>query len=1214
MSPEISERSFEDAIECGLLRHGPDACPEDGFGFVEPAAPWGDMGAGGYLKRLPEDYDRALCLVPRDAVDFVLATQPKEWQRLGEHYGAAVGERFVKRLASEIERRGALDVLRNGIRDSGVKFRLAYFRPASGLNAETRRLYRGNLFAVIRQLRYSARNEKSLDLALFLNGIPIFTAELKNPLTGQEVENAIRQYKTERDPREPLFAYGRVLAHFAVDPDLVYVTTHLTGPNTRFLPFNQGKFGGAGNPPVPPTRTGYATAYLWEETWARDSVLDLVRQFIHEVEEEDERGRKTGRRFLIFPRYHQLDCVRGLVADALVRGAGQRYLIEHSAGSGKSFTITWLAHRLSTLHDASDRRVFDSIVVVTDRRVLDRQLQATMRQFEQTLGVVENIDTTSRQLKEALEAGKTIIVTTLQKFPVIAKEIGELPGKRFAVIVDEAHSSQSGESTKSLKAVLAVRSLEEAEAEEGGAESPEGELEDLVLAEMEKRGRLPNLSTFAFTATPKPKTLELFGAPRADGKFGPFHLYSMRQAIEEAFILDVLANYSTYKAYWRLLKKIEDDPRYNRKKAEYLLKTFVELHPHAVGEKVRIAIEHFAAEVQAEIGGRAKAMIVTRSRLHAVRFRLAVDKYLAERGYPWKALVAFSGTVFDGGHPYTEANMNGLPEAQTAKTFEQSEYRFLIAANKFQTGFDQPLLHTMYVDKKLGGVNAVQTLSRLNRTHPEKNGTLVLDFANEADEIKTAFEPYYETTLLSEATDPNLLYEVQTRLAGFPVYTETDINDFAKVYFDPKATLDRLYSALAPIVERFQALSAPEQADFRGQLTDYVRLYAFLSQVLTFADVDLEKLYVFARHLRRLLPGDRAELPREVQQNIDMESYRIQQTGSGRIALDRKAGMLDPAGSKGAHGAAPEEMEALSRIIAELNERFGLNLGPEHKVTLAQMMERLDDDAGLDAAARANTRENVRLTFDQKVEHVIQEIVDQNFELYKRITDDRSFGGALKDFLFDHYLREHRDAEELIKRGESKTLEFKSTLRWSLKEDRRDDKFVTQAVLKTIAAFLNTDGGDLLIGVADDGSIVGIERDRLESDDKFMRHLAQVVRNGLGDRAGTCIDPKTQIVNGKTVCVVSCQRSPEPVFLKWKGIEASPEGDFFVRSGPGTVKLSADDTQEYIRTRFSGWASQQKGHGKALAEAIAAAKREARAAGLTDEEVDAELDAWRAGR
>ncbi|NLP06054.1 DEAD/DEAH box helicase family protein, partial [Candidatus Fermentibacteria bacterium] len=907
---------------------------------------------------------------------------------------------------------------------------------------------------------------------------------------------------------------------------------------------------------------------------------DLVRQFIHEVEEEDEKGRKTGKRFLIFPRYQQLDCVRRLVADARATGAGQRYLIQHSAGSGKSFTIAWLAHQLSVLHDAGDRRVFDSIVVITDRRVLDRQLQTTMRQFEQTLGVVENIDTTSRQLKDALESGKTIIVTTLQKFPVIAKEIGELPGKRFALIVDEAHSSQSGESTKSLKAVLSSGSLEEAETEEAGAATPEEDLESTILSEMEKRGRLPNLSTFAFTATPKPKTLELFGTKRADGKFAPFHLYSMRQAIEEGFILDVLANYATYKAYWRLLKKVEDDPRYVKQKAEYLLKSFVELHHHAIGEKVRIMVEHFAAKVQHEISGRAKAMVVTRSRLHAVRYKLAMDKVLAERGYPFKALVAFSGTVQDGGQSYTESGMNGFPEAQTAKTFERPEYRFLVVANKFQTGFDQPLLHTMYVDKKLGGVNAVQTLSRLNRTlPPEKKGTMVLDFANEADEIKAAFEPYYETTLLSEATDPNLLYEIQTRLGAFPVYGAADVEAFAKVYFDPKATQDRLYVALAPVVERFGALSEEEQHDFRGQLTDYVRLYAFLAQVLTFADADLEKLYVFARHLRRLLPADRAELPREVQQNIDMESYRIQQTGSGKIALERRPGVLDPVSTKQGHSVSPEELETLSRIIAELNERFGLNLGPEHRVTLGQMMEKLADDAALDAAARVNTRENVRLTFDQKVEHVIQEIVDSNFDLYKRITDDRAFGEAIKNFLLDQYLRAHRNAEELIKAGESKTLEFKSTLRWSLKEDRQDDKGVTHAVLKTIAAFLNTEGGDLLIGVADDGSIVGIERDQLESDDKFMRHLAQVVRNGLGDRAGTCMDPKCQIVQGKTVCVVSCQRSQEPVFLKWKGVEAVPDGDFFVRSGPGTVKLSSESAREYIRTRFPGFTREGEADG-----------------------------------
>ena len=1175
MTPEISERAFEKAIECALLRHGPDACPGDATTVGESTTPYGDDPIpGGYLRRDPKDFDRGLCLLPADVLDFLLATQPEEWEKLGQHHGAEVKARFLGRLSREIGRRGALDVLRVGIKDSGCRFRLAWFRPASGLNEALQRLHGANLFSVARQLRYSEKTEQSLDLAIFLNGIPIFTAELKNPFNGQDVEDAVRQYRNDRDPREPIFAHGRCLAHFAVDPELVFVTTRLAGARTRFLPFNRGRFGGAGNPPVPPTRKGFPTDYLWERIWVRDSVLDLVRQFIHEVEEENDKGRKTGKRFLIFPRHQQLDCVRGLVRHAREHGPGERYLIQHSAGSGKSFTIAWLAHRLSVLHDAGDRRVFDSIVVVTDRRVLDRQLQRAIRQFEQTLGVVENIDRTSRQLREALEAGRTIIVTTLQKFPVIAERIGRLPGRRFAVIVDEAHSSQSGESSKSLKTVLAASDLEQAEREEAGAQTPEEELENRVLEAVRSRGRLPNLSTFAFTATPKPKTLELFGTKRANGKFEPFHLYSMRQAIEEGFILDVLANYTTYKAYWRLLKRIEDDPRYERRKAEAMLKAFVELHPHAINEKIAIMVEHFAAQVASAIQGRAKAMIVTRSRLHAVRYKLALDRRLASKGHPWKSLVAFSGTVKDGGETYTESGMNSageervIGERQTAAEFEKPEYRFLVVANKFQTGFDQPLLAAMYVDKKLGGVNAVQTLSRLNRTHPDKKATCVLDFANEAEEIKKAFEPYYETTLLSEETDPNLLYEVQGRLLDFAVCTGEDVEAFARIYFDGKATQDRLYAALEPARRRFGELDDEEGRDFRGQLTDYVRLYAFLSQVLTFADPDLEKLYVFARYLKRLLPADRDELPREVQQNIDMESYRVQRTSRGRIALERQTGQLEPRGSKPRVIGGEDELEALSRIIAALNERFGLNLGPEHRVTLDHIRDALDSDAGLDASARVNTRENVRLTFDPKVEDKIQEIVETNFDLYKRITDDPDFGRALKNFLFDDYIRRHRRAEELLKLKESKTLEFKSSLRWSLKEDVKDDKHVTFAALKTIAAFLNTEGGDLLIGVDDDGGVLGIEHDRLENDDKFMRHLAQVVRNGLGDRASTCIDPKTQIVEGKTVCLVSCQRSPEPVFLKWKGLEKAEGGDLFVRSGPGSVRLGPADVGAYIRTRF----------------------------------------------
>ncbi len=513
--------------------------------------------------------------------------------------------------------------------------------------------------------------------------------------------------------------------------------------------------------------------------------------------------------------------------------------------------------------------------------------------------------------------------------------------------------------------------------------------------------------------------------------------------------------------------------------------------------------------------------------------------------------------------------MNGFPETQTARVFDRPDYRFLVVANKFQTGFDQPLLHTMYVDKKLGGVNAVQTLSRLNRTlPPHKGGTMVLDFANEAETIQKAFEPYYEATLLSEATDPNLLYDVQHRLLDFGVYTEAEVRTFAELYFDRGTLQEQVYAALTPYVTRFKELEEDERLDFRGQLTDYVRLYAFLSQVVTFADAELEMLYAFARHLRRLIKADRATLPVEVQQNIDMESYRVQQTSSGGIGFSGGTGKLDPTRPKDPHGAAPEDLEPLSVIIAALNERFGLELGPDDRLTVGQVMGRLDADAALETSAAANTRENVRLTFDQKVDDAFQGIVDSNFDLYKRVTDDTAFGEAIKNLLFDQYLRSHRQAEELLKKHESKTLEFKSTLRWNVKEERKDPKIVTHSVLKTLAAFLNTEGGDLLIGVADDKTVPGIAADGFENDDRFLLHLSHVVAQGLGDRAGTCIDPRIQLVHGRPVCLVGCQRSPEPVFLKWKKVEKSPEGDFFVRLGAQTKKLTPDSAAEYIRTRY----------------------------------------------
>ena len=996
--PDISERRFEEAIETTLLAGGPDAAASP-RAVGEPPKGYGEGLPGGFARRTAKDYDATLCLIPRDVLDFILATQTREWEKLGQHHGAEVNDKFLKRLAREIEHRGTLDVLRNGVKDSGCSFRLAYFHPSSGLNPETQRLYLANVFSVTRQLHYSTKDpDKSLDLGLFLNGIPLFTAELKNPLTGQTVEHAIRQYMFDRDPHEPLFAFRRCLAHFAVDPELVYVTTRLDRSKSRFLPFNQGKYGGAGNPPVPPTETGYATSYLWNRIWARDSLLNLVQQFIHEVEGEDEDGRKTGTRTLIFPRYHQLDCVRRLVTHARAIGPGQNYLIEHSAGSGKSNTIAWLAHQLSVLHGTDDRRVFDSIVVVTDRRVLDRQLQGIIKQFEQTLGLVENIDQTSRQLQEALEAGKTIVVTTLQKFPQIVERIGSLPGKRFALIIDEAHSSQTGEASRSLKQVLSTDTLEEAERED----EQEEDLDDQIVELIKKRGRLPNVSTFAFTATPKPKTLELFGTPRTDGKFEAFSLYSMRQAIEEKFILDVLDNYTTYKVYWSLLKKAADDPHYDRDKAAYLLRKFVDLHPHAIREKTEIIVDHFAAQVAHRINGHAKAMVVTRSRKHAVRFKLAIDAYLRERELPFKALVAFSGTVKDNGADYTEAGMNGFPEAQTRGEFKRPEHRLLVVAEKFQTGFDQPLLHTMYVDKKLGGVSAVQTLSRLNRVYPAKDETMVLDFANEADAIRESFEPYYERTLLTQATDPNLLYDLQRHLHEARVFDAAEVQHFAEAYFKDAGT-DRLYAILAAPKERFATLPEDEQGAFRGKLADYVRLYSFLSQVVRFADADLEKLHVFARLLRHALPGTPDSLPLEVQEKIDMEAYRLAQTWKGAIPLARGSGDLQPLGPGAIFQPLPEQIEPLSRIIKELNDRFGTDFTDEDKVFIQRLENTLQASEALKAAIRANVPENARLTFDHVVSDQLQDMVDTNFKFYKRVTDDPAFAKYFLDWLFDRF-------------------------------------------------------------------------------------------------------------------------------------------------------------------------------------------------------------------
>ncbi|ELR96866.1 type I restriction endonuclease subunit R [Gloeocapsa sp. PCC 73106] len=975
---DTSEKNFETAIEQSLINNG-------------------------YRSLNSKSYNRSLCLIPEDVINFIQATQGKEWQKFKAQYNNDAKEILLKRLCDTIKKRGTLELLRKELKVNGCRFKLAYFQPESTLNEETHKLYQANFFTVIRQLHFSEKNEQSLDLVLFLNGLPIFTAELKNPLKGQNVESAIKQYKQDREPREPLFKFGVCLAHFAVDPELVYMTTHLQGINTKFLPFNQGRNGGAGNPD---SAFDFATSYLWQNVWQKNSVLDLLQNFIIQIEEEDDKGKSTGKEKLIFPRYHQLDTVRRIVSDACNKGVGESYLVQHSAGSGKSNSIAWLAHRLAGLHDSSNDRIFDSIIVITDRRLLDRQLQKTIKQFQQTTGVVENIDKTSKQLKEALEGGKNIIVTTLQKFPVIVDQIQSLRGQNFAVIIDEAHSSQSGESSKKLKSVLSTNSLEVAEAEE--IDNEDETLEDRIVLEAKQRGKIPNLSYFAFTATPKNKTLEIFGTKQSDGSFKPFSLYSMRQAIEEGFILDVLANYTTYKTYFNLLKTIENDPQYDSQKASFLLRNFVELHEHAINQKIAIIVEHFHTNIAQQINGKAKAMIVTRSRLHAVRYKLALDKYLKDK-YPYKSLVAFTGTVNDG-QEYTETGMNTastgqyISDAKTAETFRQEEYRFLVVANKFQTGFDEPLLVAMYVDKKLQGVNAVQTLSRLNRTYyPLKISTMILDFVNEISEIQEAFQAYYDRVELTEGTDINQLYDLEAKLEDYDFYTNNEVEAFAKVYFNTKATQDRLYAILAPIVDKIKEVEEEERRNFRKLLQEFIKLYGFVSQLLPIPDKELEKFYQFARHLIRKIPVNKDTLPLDVQENIELEQYRIQQTYQGKIELEKGQAELNPVVISEEEKTRQKELEALSEIIEEINKKFGTDFSEKDRVFIEQLELDLDKSESLKYSFIVNTTENAKITFNEVVKDFMEDTIDSNFNFYQQYNKDIEFKSLLLDFLFERF-------------------------------------------------------------------------------------------------------------------------------------------------------------------------------------------------------------------
>ena len=985
MALDHTERGFEAAIEDSLL------------------------AAGGYTRGDAAGFDATLALWPATPLRFLRESQPEAWQKLARMHGeAALPERLTRLIAGALDARGTLDVLRHGVTDSGVKLHLAFFRPASGLNPATLASYAANILTVTRQVHYSTRDPAlSIDVVLALNGLPIATAELKNPLTGQTVAHARAQYRQDRDPREPLLRWkSRALVHFAVDPDEVSMTTRLAGKSTQFLPFNRGRGTRAGNPDNP---SGYKTAYLWESVWAKDTWMEILARFLHI--EKTEKGRDKE---IIFPRFHQLDAVTRLLTDVRARGAGHPYLIEHSAGSGKSNSIAWLAHHLSGLHGPDDKPVFSSVIVITDRRVLDKQLQDNIYQFEHKQGVVEKIDTDSAQLAAALNRGTPIIISTIQKFSFVLDKIAAGGARRYAVIVDEAHGSQTGESAANLKRVLAATTLERAESEEAGDE----EIDDEVLKAVQARGRQPNLSFFAFTATPKKKTMELFGTIGSDGKARPFHLYSMRQAIEEGFILDVLKHYTTYKTYYRFAKAAEEDPEVDKSKARQAIARFASLHPHNLAQKTAVMVEHFRRHTRHKIGGRAKAMVVTRSRLHAVRYKRAFDAYLREHGYTdLGVLVAFSGTVIDDGDEFTEAGINGFGERELPERFEGRGFHLLIVAEKYQTGFDQPFLHTMFVDKKLKGLKAVQTLSRLNRMCAGKEDTFILDFENTAEEIKEAFAPYYEQPEIDEPTDPNLLYTLKTGLEGFQYFWRQEVEDFARVFFKPRvaqkpADQGLLHRALDPAVGRFSAEPDAERREaFRSQLASFVRLYGFASQIAAFGDPELEKLYAFARMLARKLPRREGGAALDLDDDVSLAYYRLDRTFTGSVELTGADAL--PLGGPTEVGTAALKDAArspLSQVITLLNERFGTDFNERDRLFMDQVVGDLAADDTLAEQARSNSIDNFRHAFDPKAMGAVIGRTERNEAISSQFMSNPEFRGIVLDAMLREFYERARRA------------------------------------------------------------------------------------------------------------------------------------------------------------------------------------------------------------
>ena len=992
MPTDTTERGLERLICRALAGHPCDPPPGPTVG--EPPAPYAGSGwSGGNF----HDYDREYCVDLAQLSAFLRATQPEAAEALDLSEAGPTRRRFLARLQGEISKRGTIDVLRHGIRHGAHDLDLFYGTPSAD-NPEAQERFRQNRFTVTRQLRYSRdETQRALDIGLFINGLPVLTFELKNNLTKQTVADAVQQYQRDRNPREKLFEFGRCVAHFALDENEIRFCTRLTGKTSWFLPFNLGWNDGAGNPPNP---SGIKTEYLWLEVLSRESLTNILENYAQVVESKDE---KTGRkkRSQVWPRYHQLDVVRRLLADAGARGVGGRYLVQHSAGSGKSNSIAWLAHQLIGLE--KDRApVFDSIIVVTDRILLDRQIRDTIRQYSQVSATVGHADR-SGDLRRFIESGKKIIISTIQKFPFILDEIGnEQRGRSFAIIIDEAHSSQGGSTSAAM-----ARALSEA-----GEEEEEETFEDRINRLMESRKLLSNASYFAFTATPKNKTLEIFGAPdpRPDGKVRhlAFHSYTMKQAIQEGFILDVLAHYMPVQSYYKLAKTVEEDPEFDVRKAQKKLRRFVEGSGHAIRLKAEIMVDHFHDQVLAQnkIGGEARAMVVTNGVERAIQYYHAIRDYLRERKSRYRAFVAFSGEHEFGGEKVSEASLNGIPSGRIAAQFREDPFRFLVCADKFQTGYDEPLLHTMYVDKTLSGIRAVQTLSRLNRAHPKKHDVFVLDFLNDADTIRDAFADYYQATILADETDPDKLHDLQADLDGVQVYSEEQVDDLVERYLGG-AERDQLDPVLDACVAVYKSdLDEDRQVEFKGKAKGFVRTYAFLSSVLPYNDAGWEKRSIFLNFLIPKLPAPEEEdLSKGILDAIDLDSYRVEKKEMQKILLPDTDAEIDPVPTSGGGHLPETELDRLSNIIRAFNDLFG-DIAWEDADRVRQLLTetipaRVAADTAFRNAQRNSDRENARIEHDKALLRVMTSVMKDDTELFKQYMDNPGFKRWVADTVFE---------------------------------------------------------------------------------------------------------------------------------------------------------------------------------------------------------------------